>query len=330
MSNQELTVFSLVEQQEQFFMPVLTDKSVSWAKEKQFAIQYLQSNEFLATTAMKNQASLQNAIINVASIGISLNPADKHAYLVPRDGKVCLDISYMGLAHLATSDGSISWCQSKIVREADTYTNKGIDKEPLHEYKAFGDRGPMVGVYCTVKLPNGDYLTDEMSLDDIKKIMETSKSASSKYSPWKTFFNEMARKTVVKRAAKYWPAVRRLNDAIHHLNEEEGIELETVKPVKGTTNPGMNPDILPIKLKNVYDLIREAYEAEDLQCVCEMLDQFSMHEEQIPVWKCFASFERTKISKFKKEEYTQYQDIIKVEYLNEEELTALCKQFNFD
>jgi recombination protein RecT len=37
----------------------------------------------------------------VAAIGITLNPASKLAYLVPRDGMVCLDISYMGLLHRA-------------------------------------------------------------------------------------------------------------------------------------------------------------------------------------------------------------------------------------
>ena len=100
-----------VQQQEHMFLERVCDEKVKFSTESQFAIQAFQGNKFLADTARKNMASLQNAIINVASIGISLNPANKHAYLVPRDGKICLDISYMGLLHLAMSTGSIMWCQ---------------------------------------------------------------------------------------------------------------------------------------------------------------------------------------------------------------------------
>lgn len=212
-----------IEGQKELFLPVISDESIKWEKEKQFAIQAFQGNKFLLDTASKNQASLQNAIINVASIGISLNPANKHAYLVPRDGKVCLDISYMGLMHLAMSTGSILWGQCKLVHANDTYENLGLDKAPNHSYNPFGDRGNVVGAYCTVKTCHGDYLTDEMSHADIVNIQNSSKA---KNGPWKTHWNEMARKTVVKRASKYWPTVDRLNNAIHLLNTDnnEGLE----------------------------------------------------------------------------------------------------------
>lgn len=218
-------IVAYIGEQESLFLPALTDDRISWEKEKQFAIQAFQGNKFLFDTAAKNQASLQNAIINVASIGISLNPANKHAYLVPRDGKVCLDISYMGLMHLAMTSGSILWGQCKLVYGNDTYENQGLDKAPVHSYNAFGDRGLVVGAYCTVKTCHGDYLTDEMALADIVSIQNSSKA---KNGPWKTHWNEMARKTVVKRASKYWPSVDRLNNAIHHLNTDnnEGLEDE--------------------------------------------------------------------------------------------------------
>lgn len=208
-----------VKEQEQMFVERLCDDKVKFATESQFAIQAFQGNKFLADTARKNMVSLQNAIINVASIGISLNPANKHAYLVPRDGKICLDISYMGLLHLAMSTGSIMWGQCKLVCENDQYQNQGLDKSPNHGYNAFTERGPVIGGYCTIKTPEGDYLTEEMSLDEIKKIEQSSKA---KNGPWKTHWSEMARKTIVKRASKYWPKVDRLEAAIHNLNTDSG------------------------------------------------------------------------------------------------------------
>jgi len=218
-------VFELVNQQESFFKNVSESDIVKWEKESQFSIQQLQKNDFLQKAAMNNQASLQNAIINVAAVGISLNPASKHAYLVPRDGMVCLDVSYIGLMHLAVQSGAIVWGQAKLVHENDEYTNNGIDKAPTHKSKTFGDKGAIIGAYCTVKLPSGDYLTEEMDIKALEKVKSSSKAANG---PWKTWPEEMMRKTVVKRASKYWPNCERLNAAIDVVNQHEGlVEQET-------------------------------------------------------------------------------------------------------
>lgn len=220
-----MDIVQFVKQQEPLFLGALTDQAVTWAKESQFAIQLFQKNDYLAKTAIGNPTSAQNAIINVAAIGITLNPASKLAYLVPRDGMVCLDISYMGLLHLAQAAGCILWGQCKLVYANDTYESNGLDKAPTHKYNAFGDRGAVVGGYCTVKTPGGDYLTEEMSLAEIKATEATSKA---KNGPWKNFWEEMARKTIVKRASKYWPRAERLDNAIHVINEDEGIHAEPV------------------------------------------------------------------------------------------------------
>lgn len=218
-------IIEFVKQQEPLFVGAASDQSVTWAKESQFAIQLFQKNDYLAKTAINNPISAQNAIINVAAIGITLNPASKLAYLVPRDGMVCLDISYMGLLHLAQATGSIKWGQCKLVCSNDTYESNGLDTAPTHKYNAFGERGSVVGGYCTVKTADGDYLTEEMSLAEIKATEATSKA---KNGPWKNFWEEMARKTIVKRASKYWPRAERLDNAIHVINEDEGIYQEPV------------------------------------------------------------------------------------------------------
>ena len=218
-------IIEYVSQQEALFLPVVSDTAIVWEKEKQFAIQALQSNDYLAKIAMQKPMTLQNAIINIASIGISLNPALKHAYLVPRKGGVCLDLSYMGLLHLAQSSGVILWGQCKVVRVNDSYTNMGLSKEPSHTCDTFGDRGDIVGAYCTVKTIDGDFLTEEMSIKDIYDIRSRSEAFKKGNGPWKTDETEMIRKTVVKRGYKYWPKCERLGEAIQVLNDNgEGID----------------------------------------------------------------------------------------------------------
>lgn len=248
-----MNLVEYVKDQETLFLPALVDESIKWEREAQFCIQAIQNNDYLAKIANNNPSSFQNAIINVAAIGVSLNPAEKRAYLVPRDGKVCLDVSYMGLLYIATSEGSIEWGQAKIVYENDLYENQGLTKEPVHRYNAFQNRGNPIGCYCTVKLPTGDYMTEEMDRESIHDIRNRSAGfKSGKNTPWKTDELEMWRKTVVKRASKYWPQPQksRLMQAVDMLNNEnnEGLDSESV-------------DITPISetdLSNLIDVIADS------------------------------------------------------------------------
>jgi recombination protein RecT len=323
----------VIEQVKNQFLSVSIDKRVAWEKEFNFAMQLLQANKYLDDVAWSNTDSLRNAIINVSAIGISLNPALKHAYLVPRDKKVCLDVSYMGLLHLACASGSIVWGQAKIVRENDNYRSMGIDKAPEHQYNPFVDRGAIVGTYCTVKTAQGDYLTEEMSLNAVYDIRDRSMAFKKNSGPWVTDPEQMIRKTVVKRASSYWPKVERLDSAIQMLNidNEEGINFEDEKPKgkSGNWRPGNNPDSLPPKLREVFFNMYEAFEMEDYQVVSETLSAFAVNEEKQAVWRCFASDERTALNKFaQSEEYTQVVNQQKVEHLSGEELEQFLKRFN--
>lgn len=221
----------VIGEQRKQFIEVTTDPTIQFEREAQFAMQVLEQNTYLASTALANEASLRNAINNVAAIGITLNPASKLAYLVPRDRKVCLDISYMGLMHIAQQSGAIKWGQARVVREKDNFVLRGIDQPPVHEYNPFGtDRGEIVGGYVVVKTDDNDYLTHCMTIDAVNKIRDRSSAwkawvKDKKSCPWVTDYDQMLLKSIVKQAAKYWPRRDRLDTAVHHLNtdSDEGI-----------------------------------------------------------------------------------------------------------
>lgn len=214
------------------FQSMLVDRSITFEREAGFAIQVLTASDYIMNLAVKDRQSVVNAVTNIAAIGISLNPAKKQAYLVPRKGKVCLDISYMGLIDLAIQSGSIMWAQAELVHASDAFTLNGFDKPPTHSFNPFSkERGAVVGAYVVVKTHSGDYLTACMSVDDINAIKNRSESVKAgKSSPWDTDYGEMAKKTVVKRAYKYWPKSDRLDKAIHHLNTDGGEGLAAVAP----------------------------------------------------------------------------------------------------
>lgn len=214
------------------FQSRLTNNNLNFEVEAGFAVQQLESNDYLLKIAMSNRQSVVNAVTNVAAIGISLNPARKQAYLVPRDSKVCLDISYIGLTDLATQSGSIVWAKAELVYEADNFQMGEPGTMPTHKFNPFSkERGQVIGAYCVVKTPSGEFLCDAMSIEEIHAIRDRSSAWKAYKSkgvscPWATDPGEMCKKTVIKRASKMWPKNDRLNAAIQHLNVEldEGIE----------------------------------------------------------------------------------------------------------
>lgn len=235
MNNQLATITDDIYSTRDSFVAVLTDTSLNFEREAGFALQSISSNDFAMKMAMGNRQSVVNAVTNIAAIGISLNPAKKQAYLVPRDHKICLDISYMGLMDLAMATGSIKWAKADLVYKTDRFALNGFDKPPSHTYDPFAkDRGEVVGVYVVVKTADGDYLTQTMSADEVYAIRDRSTAwkayvkDKSKTCPWVTDPGEMMKKTCVKRAYKYWPKTERLEMAIHHLNTDggEGIQIE--------------------------------------------------------------------------------------------------------
>lgn len=233
------TITNYVYGAEQGFNSVLVDRSLNFEREAGFAIQILTANDYVSKLAANDRQSVVNAVTNIAAIGISLNPAKRQAYLVPRKGKICLDISYMGLIDLAIDSGSIMWAQAELVYTADAFTLNGFDKPPTHSYNPFAkDRGDVIGAYVVVKTHSGDYLTTCMSREEIDSIKNRSESVKAgKQSPWDTDYGEMAKKTVVKRAYKYWPKSDRLDQAIHHLNTDGGEGLASLVPKPSAIDP---------------------------------------------------------------------------------------------
>lgn len=205
--------------------------ALTWRKEAGFAKQALENNDFLMKTAGENQTSLKNAITNIAAIGLSLNPAEKLAYLVPRQKKVCLDVSYMGLIKLATDTGSILWARAELVHKNDQFEYKGATEKPEFSSPTPFDRGDIVGVYCVAKTKEGDYLSGIMSVDEINDIRDRSEAGKRGSGPWFTDYGEMAKKTIIKREYKTWPKTdksERMDNAIEMINEHEGINFNKI------------------------------------------------------------------------------------------------------
>lgn len=230
--------------------------AVNFAREASFALEALKNNSYLAQVAMADQDSLRRAVINIAAVGLSLSPVHKHAYLVPRDKKVCLDISYRGYIQLAVDVGSIKWAHAEVVCEKDEFSLRGLGQEPVHKFEPFKDRGPIVGAYCVAKTHDGDYLTTFMTIAEIHSIRGRSSSwrayerDKSKTNPWVTDESEMLKKTVIKRAYKSWPLTdtrQRLDQAIDVSNEADPVDFTAPPPLVSAEPDARDAAIVKIR-----------------------------------------------------------------------------------
>jgi recombination protein RecT len=274
------------------FEAVSVDKGVTFAREAEFAIQAICASDYAIKIARENPQSVRDAVTNIAAIGISLNPAKKQAYLVPRKGAICLVISYMGLLDLAIQSGSILWGQAEQVYAADKFTMHGFDQPPTHERNPFAkDRGELVGVYVVVKTRDGDYLTGTMTADEVFAIRDRSdawkayKKDPSKTCPWVTDEGEMVKKTMIKRAYKTWPKTDRLDKAVHVLNTDadEGITFDAEDPLNQPKNFGLTPQratVVRSVARAALQLFNEGDEMGAYGEVCGLTD----NEEKLALW----------------------------------------------
>jgi len=274
------------------FEAVAVDRSITFDREAGFAIQVLSGNDFAMKTALMNKGSVISAVSNIAAVGLSLNPAKKQAYLVPRDGKICLDISYMGLLDLAIASGSIKWGQAELVFQADQFTLNGFDKPPTHGRDPFKtDRGAVVGAYVVVKTLDGDYLTSTMTAEEIFAIRDRSQAWKSfqagkarSAGPWATDEGEMMKKTVIKRAYKLWPKTDRLDVAIHHLNTgEEGLDFSDQEPIDQPKNLGLTSERAKV-IRNAANAALQKFNEGDQMGAYEEVEWIDDNEEKLALW----------------------------------------------
>lgn len=158
--------------------------------------------------------------MNAAQLGLEPNTPLGQAYLIPYGNQCQFQIGYKGLLDLAYRSGEVKMIDAQTVYENDEFEYElGLDPKLKH-VPAMKDRGNPIYFYAVVKLVNGGYNFQVMSIDDVK-------AHGKKYSktfnngPWQTNFEEMAKKTVLKKALKYAPLK---TEFVRQVSEDESIK----------------------------------------------------------------------------------------------------------
>lgn len=172
----------------------------------------------MALSALNNNPKLQEctqmsflaALMNAAQLGLEPNTSLGQAYLIPYKNKGVLEcqfqIGYKGMIDLVYRNEMVQTIQAHCVYKNDDFRYElGLDPK-LQHVPAFRDRGELVAVYAMFRLQNGGFGFEVMSKDDTDAYAARySQGIDSSYSPWKSNYEEMAKKTVIKRVLKYAP-----------------------------------------------------------------------------------------------------------------------------
>lgn len=174
--------------------------------------------------------SFLGAVIQAAQLGLEPGSGLGHAFLIPfwnnkkRIREVVFMPGYRGLIDLARRSGQVASITARPVFQRDKFRiDYGDDEKIYHEpfqplVNAEGETldtpenqpGPVIAVYAIGRLNGGGIQREVMWRKDIESI----RSRGRDNSVWKTDFNEMARKTVVRRICKYLPMSPELARAI--------------------------------------------------------------------------------------------------------------------
>ena len=193
----------------------------------------------MALSALNNTPQLREctpmsfiaALLNAAQLGLEPNTPLGQAYLIPYKNRNTVEcqfqLGYKALINLAFRTGQMQMIQAHVVRERDVFDFEyGLNPKLIHR-PADGspeDRGEITYIYAMYKLSNGGYnfeVSNKAEMDYF--AAKYSKAFASQYSPWNTAYEEMAKKTVIKRVLKYAPVSSEFQRA---LSTDESIKTE--------------------------------------------------------------------------------------------------------
>jgi recombination protein RecT len=192
-------------------------------REISYATQIISKNKELQKCSVQ---SVIDAIVNGSRANVTLNPNLKLAYLVPRKGIACLDISYMGLITILKKSGGCKYIDAYVVFQDEDFSHNPASGQINHtpyyaRTEAEQKKRIIIGCYSRAVLPSNDVVFCYMPYWEIEKVKRMSEGSSSSFSAWNTWEEEMVKKSVIKRHFKMLVSDSEAVEVVEALRIEE-------------------------------------------------------------------------------------------------------------
>lgn len=206
------------------------DPALKFRDECEYALEIVKGSPKLMQASPD---SVRECIEDVARLGLTLRKSSQQAYLVPRfikgRGVLCtLYTSWRGLRTAAGKWGGLNDMTAQVVYANEPFElTLGTHPEVKHTVIANHQaRGPLIGAYCIAYMKSGltkvEYI-DKQQIERARASSETKQDRTD--NPWNKWYEEMARKTVVRRAAKHWGGSPEMDASLEVQNKYEGLGL---------------------------------------------------------------------------------------------------------
>jgi len=184
--------------------------------------------------------SLYLCFNNSAQLGVEPNLLGECYYIPYRNNKTGIMeaqfiLGYRGLIKILKQSGEVKSIEARCVKDGDFFRYSfGLNPSLIHEPKNVSNE--LTHVYSIAVLNNGEKQFEVMTKAEVDAIRNISKSKDS--GAWVDFYDEMAKKTVVRRLCKY------LDLSVEVIN---AIEVDDDKFVVNTENENKSRFDIDIK-----------------------------------------------------------------------------------
>lgn len=167
--------------------------------------------------------TLIGAIIQGAQLKLEFDSILGHAYLLPfwnskkNRREVQFIPGYKGLIALVRRSDELKGIEGRVVHKNDRF-RYGFGTESFIEHvPAEGDPGEVIAFYAVAKMTNGGAQFDVMHKSEVDKVMRRSPAKNKEgqvVGPWVSDYEEMGKKTVIRRLCKLLPVTIEAQKAI--------------------------------------------------------------------------------------------------------------------
>ena len=179
------------------------------------------------------QDSIYNALLDMVTQGLS--PAKTQCYFIPYGNKVKLTRSYFGTMKVVKQLPEVKDIYAQVIYEGDDVEIKNVEGHKVlvkHDTNWLNQDNPIIGAYCIIEKNDGEKVLTIMTKKEIDKAWAQSKNKSIQ----NNFPQEMAKRTVINRAAKQFFNTSDDNDLfIDAVNRTTANEYDDERNVKDVT-----------------------------------------------------------------------------------------------
>lgn len=174
-----------------------------------------------------NRGSVIEGFLKAAFLGLSF--MNKECYLIPYGKTATFQTDYKGEVKFTKkySVQPIKDIYAKVVRQGDEFTEEIVNGQQTVSFKPIPfNGGDIIGAFAVCYFQNGSMIYETMSVADIQSV-RNNYSRASQSKAWKYSFDEMAKKTVLRRLCKHIDTDFESIEARNAWEEGSGMDFTT-------------------------------------------------------------------------------------------------------